>query len=232
MNEPNGVTENEIVDYSADQYHLARHEELLASDELCMAWSHFADYAYFKHVRPGDSVFEFGGGLGNNLFKVAKRAEVCMLEPSELARKFAQDHGIETVVSLDELKQRKFDTVLCRHVLEHVDDPLSTLRSLRSLLKPESTLIVIVPFEQPTLPIIKNEKDFHLYSWNPRTMNNLVRRAGFTEVAIYFEHYGMRRRLLPLFRRGNTLAYAKGVQMTGRLFRFRELVARCKSSES
>src|ERR1035438_3649800 len=39
----------------------------------------------------------------------------------------------------------RFDTVLCLNVLEYLDDPGSVLDSLRSTLKPNGVLVVLVP---------------------------------------------------------------------------------------
>ena len=44
-----------------------------------------------------------------------------------------------------QLPMRNFDFILCRHVLEHTYDPVTFLRSLRSLLRPNGILAIEVP---------------------------------------------------------------------------------------
>lgn len=91
-----------MVNYEDETYHRKRHPELLQDDELRLAWSCFPDLAYFQHVMPGDSILEFGGGLGNNLLSVCKRAKTWMVEPSHIGRELVRNKGITVASSLSE----------------------------------------------------------------------------------------------------------------------------------
>lgn len=219
-----------MVDYSDDQYHKLRHPEFLDGDELLVAWSYFADLAYFNAVQAGQSVLEFGGGLGNNLVAVSKRARVCMVEPAQIGRESAQAHGIEAFASLEELKGRRFDFILCRHVLEHVEHPLGCLRELGSYLTEHGQLVVVLPVERINQPPDPADLNHHLHCWNPQTLHNLMVKAGFNVVDWHYEHYGARRRLLPIYRKFGGSAYARWVRLVGRIFCFRELVAVARRS--
>lgn len=214
----------ELVNYRDNGYHSTRHKEYIENDELMRAWSHYADAAYFSGVSAGMKVLEFGGGLGNNLLTVCKRADVTMIEPSEIGRTYASKAGIHVAPTLQSVKEGEFDYVLCRHVLEHLDDPLGTLRELRSVLKPGGHLILVVPYERSDLQPDTDDIDFHLYCWNPQTLTNLVRRAGFGVERHWFGYYGAKRRLLPVYRYFGGPHYARLVKRIGRLFSFRELV--------
>jgi hypothetical protein len=107
-----------MINYEEDSYHRKRHPELLEDVELRLAWSFFSDLVYFEHVLPGDSVLEYGGGLGNNLLSVCRRAKTWMVEPSQIGRDLASKEGIVVASSLNEISDLQFDTVLCRHVLD------------------------------------------------------------------------------------------------------------------
>ena len=213
-----------MVNYEDDNYHRWRHPELLDDHELRHAWSHFSDLAYFRHVMPGDSVLEYGGGLGNNLLTVCKRAHTWMVEPSTIGRELARQESITVASTLSETAGQKFDTVLCRHVLEHLDDPLNTLRTLLEALKANGKLILVVPYESMNDFPVSNDLDHHLYCWNPRTIGNLVSKAGYKIDRIYFEHFGAKRKLLPLYRLMGGKYYAKAVRIAGKLFWFKEIV--------
>lgn len=211
-------------DYESEEYHQIRHPELIADKELRFAWSHFADMAYFQSVKEGHAVLEFGGGLGNNLLTVARRAKIWMVEPSSLGREIAAQDGINVAPDLDGLGEMKFDLILCRHVLEHLEHPLQTLTRLCKSLKPGGKLVVAVPCEHGSAMPSNSDIDHHLYSWNPQTLCNLLTVAGFVAPHARFEYYGARRKLMPLYRRFGGVPYAKMVRFVGRLFNFRELV--------
>lgn len=51
-----------------------------------------------------------------------------------------------------------FDAIFCSHVLEHFADPAVAVRKMRSLLKPNGYLFIIVP---PYVPLVAN------YHWHP-----------------------------------------------------------------
>jgi len=214
-----------MTDYTASSYHEKRHPELLQSEELLIAWSHFADDAYFSHVQRGQSVLEYGGGLGNNLVAVSRRAKVSMVEPSSLGRATAGKHGIAAVERLDALTGCPcFDTVLCRHVLEHIDHPLLCLQELSRHLVTGGRLVIVVPVESNDLKPCANDLNHHLYCWNPQTLCNLLQKSGFELLEWHHEFYGARRKLLPVYRKLGGRAYAKCVRFVGKIFRFRELV--------
>lgn len=221
-----------MVDYADAEYHVKRRPELLENRTLRLAWAHFADGAYFKCVGEGQRVLEFGGGVGNNLLVVKDRAEVVMLEPSSFAREIAAREGISVVSDLEEVSGKQFDIVLCRHVLEHLDHPLETLRTLRGLLSATGRLIVVLPCERCDSMPRQVELDHHLYCWNPRTLANLLARAHYEVEAVRFEYYGGRRKMLPVYQSLGGRAYAACLRCLGRVLRFRELVVISRPCEA
>jgi SAM-dependent methyltransferase len=213
-----------MIDYAGDDYHRKRHPEFLDDEELREAWSCFADRAYFCGVTRGKTVFEFGGGFGANLLEVAKRADTHMLEPSQLGRDIAARAGIATVATLDELGGKRFDWILCRHVLEHLEHPANALRDLKTRLAPKGMLIIVVPYERPDAAPKPGDLNHHLYCWNPQSLWNLLAVCGLRVDRWRYEYYGAKRKLLPVYRLVGGAAYARCVRTVGRVFRFRELV--------
>ena len=215
-------------DYKSPDYHARRHGDLIESKRLRKAWGFYSDIAYFQNVKSGQCVLEFGAGLGNNLLVVKERAIVFAVEPSILGRRIAAEDGIASVEVIEDLGGRKYDFILCRHVLEHVEHPKSVLESLAERLNDNGTLILVLPLDPLTQRPVEPDINQHLYCWNPRTITNLLRRCGLARTNYRYEAYGAKRKLLFVFDTLGGVTYAKCVRQIGRLFRFRELVMECQ----
>ena len=57
---------------------------------------------------------------------------------------------------------------------------MTTLREIRSLLREDGTLILVLPREPWTKAPMVPDLNQHLYCWTFRTINNLLHRAGFS----------------------------------------------------
>jgi SAM-dependent methyltransferase len=189
------------IDYTSDDYHKSRHPEFFENQELSTAWSHFVKYTYFKDVDiVGKRILEYGGGLGYNLLELKKEADVSMIEPSNIGRELAEKSGIKSYSAASEIKNKQFDIILCRHVLEHISNPVEALNEMLSLLADKGILILILPFENQSIKVDIEDINHHLFCWNAQTIHNLTSLVGFETKRINFEYYDMRRKLLPLFR--------------------------------
>lgn len=127
---------------------------------------------------PCRRILEFGGGFGQNLLQLPV-AQRLVYEPSAYAQRLVRTYPeLRLVLDLADVERDSCDAILAYHSLEHVPDPLSALRSLRSMLTPTGRLIVVVPFEQDR-SFASDNVDYHLYSWTPQTLGNLCTEAGF-----------------------------------------------------
>jgi SAM-dependent methyltransferase len=139
-------------------------------------------------VRPGDKVLDVGcrRGLALRAMRDEVPIEAYGIEPCESEAAIAVEHGINVHVGLLETfdpGDTKFDQIQMFHVLEHLHEPLECLIRLRSMLKPNGRLMVVVPdvlhphgglswfFQYP-----------HLYSFSFNSLMGLFRRAGFEPV--------------------------------------------------
>lgn len=85
-----------------------------------------------------------------------------------------------------------FDAVTAFYVLEHLIDPLSSLKKIFLILRPGGTLIVRVPHTTPIVRFlsiigIKNnlyDLPFHLYDFSPKTIRQMLAKAGFGSVTV------------------------------------------------
>lgn len=91
------------------------------------------------------TLLDYGSGYGRWARAAAAAGfTVTAYEPSR-SRGAEQVHAFELVHDLEALEERRFDVVNLEQVLEHVPEPVSVLRDLRSLCGDASLLRVSVP---------------------------------------------------------------------------------------
>jgi SAM-dependent methyltransferase len=101
-----------------------------------------------KRHRNSGSLLDVGTGTGQFLAIARECFTVVGTEVSESAVRVARErYGLNVVQGRIEGIQLDsgFDVITLYHVLEHVPDPLSTLRRCRELLNPHGILVVAVP---------------------------------------------------------------------------------------
>jgi len=164
------------LEEKGEDYHLIKRK---LSAEL-IPWIARLRKEKFQHlIKPTDSVFEYGGGAGWNLMAL-ECGEKATYDLSSLNRTLFESHGITFFDEESKVPTKKYDVVICHHVLEHVPYPGITLAYLRELLKPNGKLILVVPSEHQRRPDYSTkDREGHLYTWTPQTLGNLVHRAGF-----------------------------------------------------
>ena len=79
-------------------------------------------------------------------------------------------------------KKIKFDTIFCLSVLDHLDDPLSTLKKIKDRLKKNGKLIVIIRNDSRRQNIKNSIYKNHLYSWSLLSFNNLINNIGIKSI--------------------------------------------------
>ncbi|MEI6232241.1 MAG: class I SAM-dependent methyltransferase [Planctomycetota bacterium] len=222
-------------DYSSaegDAYHAERHKEFIENPLLVKSVSEFVRLTYFADLVPGARVLEIGAGLGTNLLAIKSIARVTAVEPSPLARDHCRSLGIEAVATLADIPANsKFDIVLLRHVLEHVEDPRRMMLDAKSHLDSGGKIIVGIPVESITAEPNPNDIDYHLYSWTRQTIHNLLNDCGFIHIKTRLNYRNGRKMLLPLYRFFGAGAYVRAMQVLGRVRGLCEIVVEAKFSE-
>jgi SAM-dependent methyltransferase len=162
-------------------------------------------------LRPGDVVLDVGAGYGEPGLSAAAAVgddgHVTCLDISGDMLAFAEERArtagrsnvvfIEADIETAELEPEGYDVVLSRAAVMYTSDPLGTLRHVRRLLRPGGRLAVAVwatadkvAFATP-LPVIVEMLGLDLPADGPGpftlgeagALENLVRQAGFTDVA-------------------------------------------------
>jgi SAM-dependent methyltransferase len=151
-------------------------------------------------------VLDVGFGWGHMLltFPTCCRISGADISPSAVAtathdRRFkryadARFHVVREDVVTD-LPEGPFDVIVCSHVLEHVPDDETLLRSLRDRLAPGGVLVVFVPIEPPDYNLV------HLRAYSLQSISERVMRGGFdllhSEGSMYVEGHVWRLVTIP-----------------------------------
>ena len=139
-------------------------------------WANRAKFE--KYVKSTDVVLDFGCGggyLAANL-KCAKRLGI-EVNPNAAAE--ARTRLDEVYEDAEKAPSNSADVIISNSALEHVLHPLKELENLRRILKPGGKIILVVPCEGLSYKYKKNDINFHLYSWSPMNLGNLLTQAGF-----------------------------------------------------
>jgi SAM-dependent methyltransferase len=206
-------------------YHTKRHKNIIADDEYFWARAGASARFYFTEIERTRHIFDYGCGIGQSFAVLANAAG---WDISSEARQACRRRKLQVYDSIEDVPERSWDIVLCRHVLEHVEHPVETLTTIRQLIADGGELFLVLPKEQHYCTSMEPDLDQHLYCWNFRTINNLLDRAGFAPYANYYKYALGYRALLPVHRTLGKNIYYYSTIIVGRLYRNGELVIRAR----
>ena len=155
-----------------------------------------------KQLSPGGRLLDIGAAAGM-FVKVAQDAgyEACGVEPSVWMSNFAKErYGVTVFPGVLEdarFDDASFDIVTMWDVLEHVPDPMATLREVKRILKPGGFLVVNYPrIDDPLAKIFGRKWWFllsvHLFYFTPKTLLSYMEKLGKnlgTSVSMYNQAY-------------------------------------------
>ena len=184
---------SQLMTETDDEQRLQRYLEFDAMHGLYLGWQleQFAPYL-------GQRILEIGCGVGGIIDRLGRRELVVGLdvEAPVLAHargRFQQrpecvfqqlDFATCPQLQLDELKDLRFDTILCINVLEHILDDLEALRRMRALLEPGGVACLLVP-AHPALYGSYDQLDGHYRRYTRRGLRPLIEQAGFRVERLY-----------------------------------------------
>lgn len=175
---------------------------------------------------PPRSIFEVGGG--NGFFLEAAKdfgfKKIAGVEPShaaiDVARADVKPYLIASMMSSAVLPKNSFQLGAMFHTLDHLQDPIQTLRDCSEALESGGTFVVAVHNERSwsarllgeRSPIIDVE---HTYLFSLKTGIQIFEKAGFTKVrsGSYNNHYSLAYilHLLPISRKFRKLVLGSWV---------------------
>lgn len=150
--------------------------------------------------KPKPRILDIGASSGWLLqsLKTAFNGWVVGVEPGDAYRAYAEAQGIEMYPSIEALIERKspkFDLVSMMHVLEHLPDPVATLRQIReNLLDPYGVLLI----EVPNFYAHDSYELAHLTCFTPNTLEQTLSQAGY-RVHTLLKHGEPRSSILKLY---------------------------------
>jgi 2-polyprenyl-3-methyl-5-hydroxy-6-metoxy-1,4-benzoquinol methylase len=140
-------------------------------------------FAYLKQqMIQVEEVFEIGPGSGMFLkhFKnLSKTKNYSILEADLIERKNLQPFVTHSFVDLEQVPKSKYDLVVCSHVLEHTNDPLTFIRKLKSLLKIGGVLFIEVPCQDY---LYKEIHEPHLFFFNKVSLESVIKKNNFVKL--------------------------------------------------
>jgi len=141
-------------------------------------------FKFEKHIDKEDVVIDFGSGGGYLLNNIICKEKIG-IEINKFARVEAKKSGINSVESMNKIKDNYVDVIIPNHALEHTGRPLDILKQLYLKLKKGGKIIFVVPYDGPEQKYNSKDINQHLYTWNRQTLGNLFKEAGFTDIKVY-----------------------------------------------
>jgi SAM-dependent methyltransferase len=150
--------------------------------------------------REGGPIFDIGGGNGFVSASLIRAGfESILVEPGPAGASNGKKRGIETVIcattSGAKFRKSSLPAIGLFDVIEHIDDDLSFLKSMREVIKPEGRLYATVP-AYSALWSLEDEQAGHFRRHTRRSIAAVCERAGFR---IDYSTYIFRPLPLPIF---------------------------------
>lgn len=159
-----------------------------------------AQLAAVRRLSPtATTLLDLGAGPGYFCRIAAEEGwRVFAVEPSEAARVAGRAQFQIEYVDLDRLPAASVDVILCQHVLEHIEQPQSFIRSLRNKLRVGGLVVFHVPNQEPLSFYLRNiwtggrcrshsamYYPVHVNGFNSRSLRRTVERQEFKSIAIF-----------------------------------------------
>lgn len=146
-----------------------------------------------NYIRSGDTILEIGCGGGFSLALLDAQEKFCLeINPHARAKHASsiRSSGSWTDLALV-LPPVGVDFIYSWDSIEHHPSPIDTLICARGFLKPGGRIFISVPFDHAGMgnpkmgaqvygrSYFSKDISFHLFTWNPLLLGNLLTAAGF-----------------------------------------------------
>lgn len=144
----------------------------------------------FFWIPPKVKILDIGCGFGESLaYHKDRGCEAHGVEVDENILRVAEKYGLLAKCGLfspENYQKQYFDYVTMEQVIEHVSDPVHTLRDILTVLKPEGTVIFSSPNPYSWASCIFGKKwlnwhtPYHLHLFSKKSICLAAEKAGFT----------------------------------------------------
>lgn len=123
----------------------------------------------FKNIIRGKDILDFGCGIGGFIKHAKEISNLAYgIELEKRLVSYFEENDLIVHQYLSELNENKYDVITLFHVLEHMPDPRSLLKELRSRLNTYGEIIIEVPNINDALITLYDSEPFsYFYYWSP-----------------------------------------------------------------
>ena len=161
-------------------YHREKFGTWVDKPELYDVRGKYAMHHYFgEDFNQNKKVLEFGCGVGQNLRFIKHKFGY---DINKMLYPLLKSQGITTYDSLDEIPNDYFDVILMCMVLEHLPNPFETLKILKTKLKKNGVIKIVLPQLDYSLEGrggLNHSTDGHTFGWTFYEINYLLNLADF-----------------------------------------------------
>lgn len=173
MSEPFTYTGREELDQAL---HLPRYNRHIAG-------------LFLKAIRPGNTLLDFGAGIGTISGLVREQAQaqkiLCIeIDPENIAA--LKEKKFEILTDAAACPDGSVDVLYSSNVLEHIEDDVAMLRTLHGKLKPGGRAVFWVP-AFPCLWTKMDERVGHYRRYTTATLAKAFSDAGFTVERCFYQ---------------------------------------------
>lgn len=157
-------------------------------------WLDGEKHAPFLWTSPGTNVLDIGCGFGESLgYLQAYGCNAYGVEADENIRRVAEKFGFKVHIGLFDpaiYERNFFDYVTLGQVIEHVADPLQTIRDIARVLKPRGVAVLSTPNANGWGAWLFGKywiswhAPYHLHFFTPKSINKLAAEAGLEVISI------------------------------------------------
>jgi trans-aconitate methyltransferase len=175
--------------YAASAQLLQGVQQHFDPDEECRKYAQrniglVAFLARVKFIRPESRILDVGAGVGHVAMAIRNsfpKTRITCVEADPDANAWLSRHGFETATKLEDCAG-SYDSIYMIEVIEHVDDPIAVLKTLRKLLAADGRLFITTPCGQATSGrIIRDayETPEHVHFFTENSLRRALLAAGF-----------------------------------------------------
>jgi SAM-dependent methyltransferase len=132
----------------------------------------------FRFAPNPERVLDFGGGDGHLMSSFLSAGSKCFLVDYSASSIPGVSKLGDTLQEIDK-SAADFNLIICSHVIEHLSDPASTLRDLRSRAAPGAVLYCEVPFELARGLRLETDPVTHINFFTKESLEALLALTGW-----------------------------------------------------
>ncbi len=133
-------------------------------------------------ILPGQTILDLGCGFGTFIVWLEKKGYLANgIEPDNQRAEKAKKYLKKGKITIGEIETAKFsnaNAVTMLHVLEHLQNPIETLKEIKRK-NPSSKILIEVPNCETKEVLELSTKEPHIYHFTPETIKKTIEKAGW-----------------------------------------------------